>query len=85
MPDCAVQHLPHESSESSWRTEVFQFLNEKLDQLETKSSMDKTEDITGTIFQNKSEILGRMTLGLIKNRYGDLLEQEYYDCPTCGK
>jgi len=26
-----------------------------------------------------------MTLGLIKNRYGALLEQEYYDCPTCEK
>jgi len=85
MSVCAVQRLPHESSESSWRTEIFEFLNEKLDQLETESSMDKIEDITGAIFQNKSEILGRMTLGLIKNRYGDLLEQEYYDCPTCGK
>lgn len=85
MSVCPVERLPHESSESSWRTEIFEFLNEKLDQLETESSMDKIEDITGAIFQNKSEILGRMTLGLIKNRYGDLLEQEYYDCPTCGK
>ena len=85
MSGCAVQRLPHESSESSWRTEIFEFLNEKLDQLETESSMDKIEDITGAIFQNKSEILGRMTLGLIKNRYGALLEQEYYDCPTCEK
>ena len=75
MSGCAVQRLPHESSESSWRTEIFEFLNEKLDQLETESSMDKIEDITGAIFQNKSEILGRMTLGLIKTRYGALLGQ----------
>lgn len=46
MSVCAVQRLPHESSESSWRTEIFEFLNEKLDQLETESSMDKIEDIT---------------------------------------
>ena len=84
MPVCSVQYLPHEISKDSWRAEVFEFLNDKFDQLESQS-MDKIEDITGAIFQNKSEILGQMALGLIKNRYGDLLEQEYCDCPTCGK
>ena len=62
MSVCSVERLPHEASESSWRTEIFEFLNEKLDQLETESSMDKIEDITGAIFQNKSEILRRITL-----------------------
>ena len=47
--------------------------------------MDKIEDITDAIFQNKSEILGQMALGLIKQKHGDLLEQECCDCPNCGK
>ena len=47
--------------------------------------MNKIEDITNAIFQNKSEILGQMALGLIKQQHGDLLEQEYCDCPNCGK
>lgn len=29
MSVCAVQRLPHESSESSWRTEIFEFLIEE--------------------------------------------------------
>ena len=82
---CAAHLLPHESNENSWRTEYFEFLNEKLDQIESEISMDKIEDITNTIFQNKSEILGRMALGLIKRKHGALLEQEYCDCPNCGK
>ena len=82
---CAAHLLPHESNENSWRTEYFEFLNEKLDQIESEISMDKIEDITNTIFQNKSEILGQMALGLIKRKHGALLEQEYCDCPNCGK
>ena len=66
----AAHLLPHESNENSWRTEYFEFLNEKLDQIESEISMDKIEDITNTIFQNKSEILGQMALGLIKRKHG---------------
>ena len=84
MSVCAVHRLPHESKESSWRTEYFSFFNEKLDQIESEIGMDKIEDITNAIFQNKSEILGQMALGLIKDRHGDLLEQEYCNCPNCG-
>jgi len=71
----AVHLLPHESQETSWRTGYFSFLNDKLDQIESEISMDKIEDITNAIFQNKSEILGQMALGLIKQKHGDLLEQ----------
>jgi hypothetical protein len=85
MPLCAVHLLPHETQETSWRTGYFSFLNEKLDQIESEISMVKIEDITNAIFQNKSEILGQMALGLIKQKHGDLLEQEYCDCPNCGK
>lgn len=81
MSLCAVQLLPHESQETSWRTGYFSFLNDKLDQIESEISMDKIEDITNAIFQNKSEILGQIALGLIKEKHGDLLEQEYSECP----
>lgn len=84
MSVCAAQRLPRERSKDDWRGEIFGFLNGKFDQMESQG-MDKIEDFTDALFQNKSEILGQMALGLIKNRYGDLLEQEYCDCPKCGK
>ncbi|MBW2329380.1 MAG: ISKra4 family transposase [Deltaproteobacteria bacterium] len=85
MPAQAVQLFPIDNSDNAWRDEVFGFLNEKLDQIVEQNHMEKIDDITGVIFRNKSEILGRLVLGLIKKDYNDLLNQEYCDCPICGK
>jgi hypothetical protein len=80
----AVQLFPMDNSDNTWRDEVFEFLNDKIDQIIEQSDMEKIEDITGAIFQNKSEILGRLVLGLIKKNYSELLNQEYCDCPICS-
>jgi transposase len=80
-----VQLFPVDNSNNAWRNEVFEFLNKKLDQIVEQTDMKKIEDITGAIFQNRSEILGQLTLGLIKKNYSELLNQEYCDCPICGK
>ena len=80
-----AQIFPLESSDNSWRNEIFEFINDKLDEIILQSDMEKIEDITGPIFRNKSEILGQMVLGLIKKKHGELLNQEYCDCPMCGK
>lgn len=62
----AIQIFPVQSSGNTWREDVFEFLNNKLDEIILQGDMKKIEDITGAIFQNKSEILGQLALGLIK-------------------
>jgi len=52
MSVCAVQLLPHESQENSWRTGYFSFLNEKLDQIESEISMVETTGYTPTSFRD---------------------------------
>ena len=82
----AVQIFPLQSPENTWRDEIFKFLNNKLDEIVfQENDMDKIEDITGAIFQNKSEILGQLTLGLVKKNHSDLINQEYCNCPQCNK
>jgi len=85
MPAQAARLFPVENSHNTWRHELFEFLNEKLDQMIEQIDMEKIDDITGAIFQNKSEILGQLALGLITRKYNDLLNQEHCDCPICGK
>ena len=85
MPAQAFQVFPIENSDNTWRDEVFEFLNEKIDQIVEETAMEKIDDITGAIFQNKSEILGQLVLGLIKKNYNHLLNQEYCECPICGR
>ena len=62
----AIQIFPVQSPDNTWREDVFEFLNNKLDEIIHQSDMKKIEDITGAIFQNKSDILGQLALGLIK-------------------
>jgi len=52
----AVQLFPMDNSDNTWRDEVFEFLNDKIDQIIEQSDMEKIEDITGAIFQNKSSV-----------------------------
>lgn len=85
MPAQAVQLFPIKNSDNAWRDEVFESLNNKLDQIIQQTDMEKIDDITDAIFQSKSDILGQLVLGLIKKNYSELLNQEYCDCPICGK
>ena len=85
MPAQVIEVFHADKSLNSWKDELFEFLNVRLDQIAEQSPMDKLEDITGPIFRNKSEILGRMVLGLIKRKHHPLLDQEYCNCPKCNK
>ncbi len=80
-----VQAFPIDKSVNPWRDELFEFLNNRLDQILEQTQMEKIEDITGAVFRNKSEILGQFTLGFIKKKHHDLLNQEYCNCPKCNK
>jgi len=71
--------------DNTWRDGFFEFLNDGMDQILREIPMEKIEDFTGAVFDAKSEILGQLTLGFIKNRYRHLFGQDYCDCPVCGK
>lgn len=47
--------------------------------------MEDLGEITKAVFQERSEILGRMILGLIERKFGHLMNQQNCDCPECGK
>ncbi len=85
MPAQVVQAFPIDKPSNPWKDELFEFLNVRLDQIAEQSPMEKIEDITGPIFRNKSEILGQFVLGFIKKKHNYLLNQEYCNCPECGK
>ena len=74
-----------DKSLNSWKDELFEFLNARLDHIAEQSPMEKIEDITGPIFRNKSGISGQMVLGLIKRKHHRLLDQQYCNCPKCNK
>ena len=69
---------------NEWRDELIENFNNQLDKLETVN-MNKLEDITNSIFNQKSEMLGSIILGLIKKNYNHLLNQEFCRCPICEK
>lgn len=84
----SVQAFPmdaHGDGNSDWRSGFFEFLDERLDKIEEETTMDQLDEITGAIFRNKSDILGQLVLGFIERNHGDLLEQEFCECPLCGK
>jgi hypothetical protein len=68
-----------------WRAEYFGFLNGLLDKMEDECRMENLWDITRAMVEHKSQLLGQLTLGFVKKKYGDLMEQEYSDCPECKK
>ena len=68
-----------------WRAEYFGFLNGLPDKMEDECQMEKLWDITRAMVENKSQLLGQLTLGIVKKKYGDLMEQDYCDCPECRK
>lgn len=70
---------------TDWRAELFSFLDELLDKMEVGSPMEKLWDMTRMIVENKSELLGQLTLGFVKKNQCDLLDREYWDRPKCKK
>ena len=75
----------HAGARGDWRAEYLQFLNNRLEKMEGESEMEKLWDITRAIVENKSEMLGELTLAFVKRKHGDLMEQEFSDCPKCKK
>ncbi len=57
-------------SSDNWRTLFYNFLDTRLDKIEKECSMEDLGEISKAVFQERAEILGRLTLGLIERRFG---------------
>jgi hypothetical protein len=66
-----------------WKSGFLAFVSERLDQLERDEQMDTLDDISKSLFENRSDIMGQAALALIQRKFGHLLEQEYCQCPRC--
>ena len=69
---------------SLWREAYLEKLDTIMDTLESRP-MSHLGDITGSILENKSGILGELAWGLIACHQQELLAQEILTCPHCGK
>jgi len=73
------------SSVGDWKSDFLSFLCDRLDKIEKESSMDSMDDISKSLFQNRSEIMGQAALALVEKRFGHLLDQQYSQCPHCHR
>lgn len=60
------------------------FVSNRLDEIEKDYKMESITDISKSLFQNRSEIMGQAALVLIEKKFGHLLDQQYCKCPICN-
>jgi hypothetical protein len=73
------------SEQEPWQAPYLEFLSGRLEEMVNRNPMEKLSDITSALFSAKTEILGELTLTLIKKRFGHLIGQEQCPCPRCQK
>ena len=66
-----------------WKSDFLAFVCERLDQIEKEYEMDSIDDISKSLFANRSDIMGQAALALIEKKFGHLLDQQYSQCPHC--
>jgi hypothetical protein len=66
-----------------WKTSFLSFVSNRLDEIESNFSMESITDISKSLFQNRSEIMGQAALALIEKKFGHLLDQDFCQCPHC--
>ena len=66
-----------------WKSEFLSFVSERLEQIEKDYQMDSMDDISKSLFANRSDIMGQAALALIEKKFGHLLDQQYCQCPHC--
>ena len=76
--------VSHQIAGPLWREAYIEKLNTVIDTLESQP-MEHLGDITGAIMENRSDILGELARGLIRRNHKELLSQEVFICPQCGK
>jgi hypothetical protein len=68
-----------------WKSEFLSFVSNRLDEIEKDVPMESITDISKSLFQNRSAIMGQAALALIEKKFGYLLNQEYCECPLCNR
>jgi len=68
-----------------WKSAFLSFVNDRLDKVEKDYPMESITDISKSLFQNRSEIMGQAALALIEKKFGHLLDQHYCGCPLCNR
>jgi hypothetical protein len=68
-----------------WKSEFLSFVANRLDEIEKDVPMESITDISKSLFQNRSAIMGQAALALIEKKFGYLLDQEYCGCPLCSR
>jgi hypothetical protein len=66
-----------------WKSDFLSFVSERLDQIEKDNQMESMDDISKSLFANRSDIMGQAALALIEKKFGHLLDQQYCQCPHC--
>ncbi len=68
-----------------WKSSFLSFVGNRLDEIEKGHPMESITDISKSLFQNRSEIMGQAALALIEKKFGHLLDQHYCECPHCHR
>jgi len=69
----------------NWKAEFLSFISERMDQIESDPQMVSMDEISKSLFANRSDIMGQMALALIQRKFGHLLDQKYCQCPQCNQ
>ena len=80
-----MENVALSSSAKDWKSDFLSFLSDRLDKLEEETTMDSMDDISKSLFQNCSEIMGQAALALVEKRFAHLLDQQYCQCPHCHR
>jgi len=79
----AVQRTSNDVKD--WKSAFLSLVSDRLDEIEKDYPMESITDISKSLFQNRSEIMGQAALALIEKKFGHLLDQQYCECPRCNR
>lgn len=74
-----------QASIDDWKSSFLSFVSNRLDEIEKDYPMESITDISKSLFQNRSQIMGQGALALIEKKFGHLLDQQYCECPSCNR
>ena len=76
---------PARSFENDHLDDFFEFLGNRIYEMEEGSHLNSIGDISELIFKHRQGIMGRLALSFIEKNFGSYLDQEYCPCPICDK
>jgi hypothetical protein len=72
-------------AQEDWREAFLCYMSDRMEEMDREGSIESLSDISAMLWTSRAEILGQLTLTFIRKRFGDLLIQEHYACPLCGR